>query len=117
MKDPELAIWKNISSHEAYSENSFLSILHEKEIWDDNAYSMVDEALSDIAEKYKEEQMPRELLLAIYDLYNYTFGRPCWHQMPSDGSSIENLTDEECHEHWERLTQTVRAALGGYADR
>lgn len=117
MKYPDLVIWQNVSSHEAYLENSFIGILHEQEIWDNDAYWKVDKALFDIAEKYRDLQMPRELLLAIFDLYEYTFGRLCWHQMPSDGSSIKNLTDEECFLRWERLAPVVRAALGGYSEK
>lgn len=115
MKNPDLIIWENTSSHENYSENSFVYILHEREVWDDDAYWKLDKALCDIADKYRNQQISRELMLAIFDVYQYAFGRLCWHQIPSDGSSIENLTDDECHPRWERLTYVVRGALGGYS--
>lgn len=91
-----------------------MNILHEQEIWDHETYWELDKALFEIAEKYRDVQMPRSLVLAIYDLYEYTSGRLCWHRMPSDGSTIENLTDDDCAQHEERLRQVVRAALSGY---
>lgn len=111
---PENIIWQNTSGHPDFSEASFISILHEDDIWDAALFWPVDKALLEIAESYRDTPMPRELVLAIYDFQQYVFGRLCFHQMPVDLSSIENLSDELRHSWSERHNFVTRAALGGY---
>jgi len=111
---PENVIWQNTSGHPEFSEASFISVLHEGNIWDAALFWPVDKALLEIAESYRKTPMPKELVLAIYDFQQYTFGRLCYHRMPSDLSRIDNLSDELCHSWSERLNSATRAAIGGY---
>ncbi len=112
--NPESMIWQNTSGHPEFSEASFISVLHENEIWDTALYWPVDKALLELAESYRNKPMPKELVLAIYDFQQYVFGRLCYHRMPTDLSKIDNLTDELCHSWSERLSAATRAAIAGY---
>lgn len=96
------------------SEGSFIYDLHEKNIFNIAAFKEYVDAITQLTEQAKEEQMiERSLMDQVFFTYSYILKSVIWHLDMNDHSSIENMGDEQLTEMVERLETVVRAFIQG----
>ncbi|CAJ1315371.1 hypothetical protein [Paenibacillus nuruki] len=98
------------------SEGSFIHDLHEKNIFNIAAFKEYVDAITQLTEHEKDEQMiERSLMDQVFFTYSYILKSVIWHLDLNDHSSIENMSDEQLAEMVERLETVVRTFIQGNA--
>lgn len=93
---------------------SFVGVLHEAWHWDDALYFRMEAAVVRVGQGYRDRDMPRGLILWLFDTYQYVFGALCYHEMACDAFVIDNLDTDACHDRAERVEAVFRAVIAGY---
>lgn len=98
------------------SEGSFIHDLHEKNMFNIAAFKEYVDAITQLTEQSKDEQMmERSLMDQVFFTYSYILKSVIWHLDMNDQSSIENISDEQLTEMVERLETVVRTFIQGNA--
>lgn len=98
------------------SEGSFIHDLHEKNMFNIAAFKEYVDAITQLTEQAKDEQMiERSLMDQVFFTYSYILKSVIWHLDMNDQSSIENMSDEQLTEMVERLETVVRTFIQGNA--
>lgn len=96
------------------SEGSFIYDLHEKNIFNIAAFKEYVDAITQLTDHEKDEQMiERSLMDQVFFTYSYILKSVIWHLDMNDHSSIENMSDEQLTEMVERLETVVRTFIQG----
>lgn len=98
------------------SEGSFIHDLHEKNMFNIAAFKEYVDAITQLTEQAKDEQMiERSLMDQVFFTYSYILKSVIWHLDMNDQSSIENMSDEQLAKMVERLETVVRIFIQGNA--
>lgn len=98
------------------SEGSFIHDLHEKNMFNIAAFKEYVDAITQLTEQSKDEQMmERSLMDQVFFTYSYILKSVIWHLDMNDQSSIENMSDEQLAKMVERLETVVRIFIQGNA--
>ncbi|MFM2481830.1 Imm41 family immunity protein [Celerinatantimonas sp. YJH-8] len=105
-------IYQNFPGCNAYTDDSFTGILHEKCYWSDAEYFKLDNALYALAQAYKDEsQCPRELVGCLMRIFSFVIMSINCHYDPNDLYQIENLDNEQLRIRKERFQQVFEGVF------
>lgn len=96
-------IFRNFAWHEDFSEESFVSQLHETCVWDDKEYFLLEDFLYETCTTFDVENIPRSTFWPAMRIYSYLMLMLGCHLDPDDGFVIKNITREQFSERRERL--------------
>jgi hypothetical protein len=97
-------IFRNFSKCEGYSEDSFLGKFHENNIWDDDEYFKLEEAIFEVSKEYQGmKNIPRDIAWPLMQIYSYLMISLGCHFDENDGFEIKNITHDQFHARRERV--------------
>ncbi|WP_175961304.1 Imm41 family immunity protein [Burkholderia pyrrocinia] len=91
---------KNVFSSSAYDEKSFAGVLHERGIWQEEQYWLLESALYSLAH---EEAITVDLCAEVFRIFNFVTNAICSHLDQNDLYEIENLDREKVYDLCERI--------------
>ena len=95
---------RNFPWCDEYSDNSFTGIFHEKQIWNDEEYFLLENEIYDLTSRLKDtESIQREAAWRIMRIFSYLMMSLGCHSNPDDGFKIKNMSSEEHRSRVERL--------------
>lgn len=98
--DPRALVAKNVFSLSAYDEKSFAGVLHERGIWHEEQYWLLESALYALAH---EEAIEVDLYAAVFRIFNFVTNAICSHLDQNDLYGMENLDREKVYDLRERI--------------
>lgn len=95
---------RNFAWSNEYSDDSFVGIFHEKDLWDDDEYFKLENYLYEQCEVYKNESsVPRKVFWPAMRIYSYLSLSIGCHFDSNDGFKLKGLSLEQIYERRERL--------------
>ena len=94
----------NFAPSEHFKYDSFVGILHEQGIWDQDAFWSLDKALRDLCRRGKTAGGHPDLVWPVFRIYSYLNVLLRAHSNPNDGYKIRNM-NAECFAGWCERTQ------------
>lgn len=99
-----LDINRNFAWCDAYVDDSFIGILHERSIWDDDEYFKLEGSLYGLCEQFNQsDSLPRDVAWKIFRIFSYLMVSLASHSELNDGFTVSNLSDEQFFNRRERL--------------
>ena len=96
-------ILQNSSFSDQYSEQSFMGLLHEHNVWDDEEYFNLENYLYELCDENKErKKISRDMAWPIVRIYSYIMLALASHNDVNDGFEILNITNEQFYKRRER---------------
>ena len=102
-KRKEISVFSNYPHCEEFSEESFTSVLHEKDIWDKDKYWALEKAIIDFIPEKKGTIMMRDNVVPVIYITSYIMSVIRAHFDQNDGWTMPGMTDSEMFEYFERL--------------
>lgn len=100
LQSPVLVIARNFAWCKEYDDTSFSGLLHERNVWDDEEYWILEWALYQLRDQQKSD---REILFQVFRIFSYTFLLISCHFDTNDGFRISNRTDSQLYDLRERF--------------
>ncbi|QCZ94669.1 Imm41 family immunity protein [Salinimonas iocasae] len=95
---------RNFVLSKEFSENSFISIFHESQTWNDVEYFKLENYLYEECEKHLSVSViPREVLWPAIRIYSYLSNAIGCHLDPNDGFEIIGISQKQLYQRRERL--------------
>ncbi|MES9889213.1 MAG: Imm41 family immunity protein [Candidatus Sedimenticola sp. 6PFRAG1] len=95
---------RNFTGSKEYSDDSFIGIFHEKQIWDDEEYLKLENYLYEECDKYKvQSNIPRDVFCSVMQIHSYLSQSIGCHFDSNDGFKIEGINKEQLYQRRERL--------------
>lgn len=96
-------LFRNWASSELFDENSFISILHESHVWDEDEYWKLDSAIYELANKYSDDFIPRDIAWPIARIFSYLMMSFEAHHNKNDYFKMKGLDSEQVYNRRERV--------------
>ncbi|WP_013588547.1 Imm41 family immunity protein [Paraburkholderia phenoliruptrix] len=91
---------RNCSWSPSFDETSFVSVLHERGIWDREQYWMLEWALFDLI---STGDVDADLCASVFQIFSYTLGSISSHLDPNDLFEIINFQRDDVYAFRERI--------------
>jgi hypothetical protein len=104
---PELVVARNVPWCEEQDDSSFLGHLHERNVWDDAEYWLLEWAVVRLT---RSARFDRELAWRLFRIFSHTFLVLGCHFDPADGFRVKNKSDDEVVD----LRERVQLLFEGY---
>ncbi|MBB2984784.1 Imm41 family immunity protein [Paraburkholderia tropica] len=98
--NPRVVIEQNCSWCEAFSETSFVSILHEDGLWQREQYWLLEWAVCNLISNAVEHA---DVCAPIFQIFSRTIGLICSHLDSNDLFEIKNLERDDVYAFRERI--------------
>ncbi|WP_195841364.1 Imm41 family immunity protein [Burkholderia cenocepacia] len=98
--DAKEIVAANVFSSPAYDEKSFAGVLHERGIWQEDQYWLLEAALYALAH---EKTIAVNLYTEVFLIFNFVINAICPHLDQDDLYEIENLDREKVYDLRERI--------------
>ncbi|MDP9581015.1 UNVERIFIED_ORG: hypothetical protein J2791_000296 [Burkholderia contaminans] len=105
--DPRAIVKKNVFASPAYDEKSFSGVLHERGIWEDEQYWLLESALYALAH---EGTIAVDLYAEVFHIFDFVTNAICSHLDQNDSYEIENIDLEKVYD----LRERIRMVFAGF---
>lgn len=96
-----------------FSNESFMSILHEKRIWDEKKYWELDKEIYDLSHELSGQDIPRDISWPLMRIFSFLMMSIQSHYNKNDGFEISNLDESSVFDWRERLQLVVEGFFSG----
>jgi hypothetical protein len=104
---------ENFSHCEAYDENSFTGIWHEKSLMDYAKYWKFEKCIFDLACINGGAEIPRDIAWPLTRIYSYIMISIQSHFDPNDGYEVSNLNQQDMYEFRQRFQEVFEGFFKG----
>ena len=113
MTPAELTLRENMPHDACFSEDSFLSVLHETSKWDADKFWALDKALRELAVEYSASDIPRDIAWPVLRVFGATLKLLHSHLHEKDSFAVHDLLEEEVMGYLERVELTLEGFFEG----
>lgn len=96
-----------------FSDDSFLGIYHEQQLWNEEEYWKLDKAIYQLAEKHNGKDIPRSIAWPIMRIFSYLMMSIQAHDDSNDGFKILNVDSDSLFNWRERFQLVVEGFFSG----
>jgi len=95
---------RNFAWSKEYSDDSFVGIFHEKNLWNDGEYFKLENYLYEQCDEYRgEASISRDVFWPAMRIHSYLSQSIGCHLDPNDGFNLEGLNQDQIYQRRERL--------------
>lgn len=104
---------RNFPHCEEYCDTSFIGVWHEKGMWDEDEYWLLDKCIFELSEIHCSADIPRNIAWPLSRIFSYIMMSIQSHFDPRDSFRIENLDDDKMFDFRERFQLVVEGFFKG----
>lgn len=104
---------KNMPSNQDYFVESFLGQLHEKSIWNETQFWILDKSLHDLCYEYNGDNLPRDILSPVLKIFSHIMLLISCHYDQNDSYSIHNLQPQDLIQFRDRVRLLFEGFIQG----
>lgn len=107
-------IYRNFPWNENYSNESFLGVLHEQDLWDDDEYFLLEQSVySACMGNNAQDPIPRDLAWPVMRIYSYLMLKISCYLDEGDISEITNITRDQVYARRSRVMSVFEGFFKG----